>query len=397
MVRTLMGQEIIEEIRDNAIIGYENKVANPNFLVNTNHWTATSATVAPKITSSGIQLVGSGQFYQNLNTDDVANGDLCMARVYVNTISGTWNMLGATAGSGVKASGAYSVVLAAGWNSVRFTAGASHRLNLTSTDEAGTDTLICSPVEIRQQVDVTVTGQIRNFEAEFSGGTIDGTLTVTSLLTASAGIATASIAMSGALTGVTTINPFSTGSITASTATIGELTVSGIAITASNLEVGSMLASTLVTGDLIASTVTGNTSFSSGLTAVGTLSTNDAILSVAKTLSGTFQAIGTLYNGSMSSGDSILLNIGKSASASQMAWMMYGYNTTPADTFIGFGHSGTVELVKFYQDGRVLFGGTATIAGTVVISGLPTSSGAAASNGLFRDGTGTSILYVKAT
>jgi Na+/phosphate symporter len=146
MVKTSLGDEIIEDIKGTAIIGQPNVVANPSFSRNTNFWTNSALSLT--ITGSGLSSVGSGILYQSLNTSDVKSGTAYMARVYCDTVSGTWKLIGGTVASGLEASAAYSVSLTSGWNSVRFTAGATHRLQLKSTTEAATDTLIISPVEI---------------------------------------------------------------------------------------------------------------------------------------------------------------------------------------------------------------------------------------------------------
>lgn len=234
-VRTLMGQEVIEDINDTAIIGYQNVINNPKFISDTNGWTASGGTNT--ITSSGLQIVGANaNLYQNLNTTDVASGIKYMTRVYVDTVSGTWKATGATVASGADASGAYSMTLVAGWNSVRFTAGATHRLNIVNTSAAATDTLVISPVEVRRQVDLTVAGQIRNLDVEFSGGTIDGTLDVTSAIVGSSTLSIASaVDIAGSLVVTSTIN--ASGSITAGVdvSVTSNLTVAGSAIFNSTL------------------------------------------------------------------------------------------------------------------------------------------------------------------
>jgi len=171
VTKTNLNSDIIEVVKDATIIGGENLVQNPNLNINTNFWAASN--VVPTITASGIQLVGSGIFYQIENTSDVVNGTAYMARAYVNTASGTWRLM---VGTSTEASTAGAVALTTGWNSFRFTAGSANYLQLYSSTAAATDTLVVSPIEIREQKDLEIAGQIRNLDIEygdvyFSSGT----------------------------------------------------------------------------------------------------------------------------------------------------------------------------------------------------------------------------------
>lgn len=362
MVNSLQEQAVWELVKDGAIIGGRNLVANPEFQGGTTFWTGASAITPATVIDGGVQIVGSGQFYQNLNTTDVVNGTPYMAHVYVDTASGTWKALGATVASGTKASGAYSLTLAAGWNSVRFTAGATHRLNLTSTSEGATDTLICSPVEIRKQVDVTVTGQIRNLDVEFAGGTIDGTLTVTSLITASAGITGASITVSGTASIIGGVNTTS-------------IIVSGYGYSASLAASGFTTYDLTANNDIIANA---DVQVASSLTVQRNIALTDAALpeiTVSQTAGGLMAAFGVGGNGVYLGYDfSGYFDIAQISGASAT-----GYTTVARCT-----SAGNISIV-----------GSAAFSDGVHMTGLPTASGGLAAGTLFIEAA-TTNLCVKA-
>jgi hypothetical protein len=141
----------VQEDFDTVIIGGDNKVANPNFVANTNFWTA-SGVVVP-LTAGGVSIKGTGSFYHTLNTKDVASSVVYTARCYCDVVSGTATM---TVGSAASDSTGGTVTLATGWNSFSFTAGTTNVISFNLT----TARVNVFQVEVRSMKSLAITGDL---------------------------------------------------------------------------------------------------------------------------------------------------------------------------------------------------------------------------------------------
>lgn len=154
------GQNIAVGLQQNlglkqAIIGGKNYVNNPRFSGTTNGWTAGTGISGSAVTA-GVQLTGSGDFYQSMNTSDVVSGTGYVMQVYVNAITaGTWTMeVGTTAGGADLA----TKTLAAGWNIIPFTAGSANFINITGASSS--DIIVISEINVFEQLKLVATGGV---------------------------------------------------------------------------------------------------------------------------------------------------------------------------------------------------------------------------------------------
>lgn len=149
-------QEIINEV----IIGGLNKVANPSLEENKNFWSI-SGSIDYVTNNNGVSITGDGYLYQSLNTESVVSGSLYMARIYVYSLTGTTTL---TVGNAYNDASIGTVTLTTGWNTVRFTAGAVNVISIHST--SASDVLVFKVVEVREQKDLTISGQVINLDVE---------------------------------------------------------------------------------------------------------------------------------------------------------------------------------------------------------------------------------------
>jgi len=329
------------------ILGGQNEVTNPRFEVNTTPW-AVDEGISTTIVSGGVQVVGDEYFYQALGRD-VLNGTEYMARVLIESITGTWTM---TAGNAKDDSSLGSITLAAGWNSFRMTASTVNVLSFKGASSS--DTLKINVIEVREQVDLTVTGQIRNLDIE--AGDVN----------------------------------FSNGTVSLpSIAFESDLDTGLYRIGANNLGVGvggSKILDVASTGLTVAGTITGTlaTAAQPNITSVGTLS--------SLTLSGALSGVTTgAFSGQVNTGK-IVANSGAINTAMELI-------STDTTCQIYMSDDTTTEfstLVRTGNDLSLIPGGAGTVStggGLTINSGYLTTTGAATtgtfSGYILKDGNGT--------
>ena len=97
---------------------------------------------------------------------------------------------------------------------------------------------------------------------------------------------------------------------------------------------------------------------STGNVGIGTTSPG-AILEVNGEDNAEYGWVGHLLTPTLSDGNSALLLLGKAAESVKAGWMQYKYDTTPADSYLGWGHYGGAETMVLTQGGNLGIGTTA--------------------------------------
>ena len=95
-----------------------------------------------------------------------------------------------------------------------------------------------------------------------------------------------------------------------------------------------------------------------GYVGIGTTSPS-AILEVNGTSDVEYGWVGQFLTPTLSDGNSALLLVGKAADTTQAGWMQYKYDTTAADSYLGWGHYGGAETMVLTQAGKLGIGTTA--------------------------------------